>query len=384
MATSDTEMKPIRESKKTGPLYKQLYEVFRSDIASGRVSPGKELLCAALMAKKHNVGFQTVKSAYDLLTKDGYVKPSKQRGSGPVVKTKKLSMVDSISFICWYRGSMSFQISQGINKFCNENKIIYNIDQSDGTKRGLELYYKSISNPTSSGIIVLPDESPQCAKVINLAVESGVKVVFVDRLIEGVTVSSVMIDNTHGAYQATNYLLSKHSVPVYFIGNSHSPSSARDRSAGWSLAMTDHGFHDIEEYIVNVDFQETELSPCGLYIRRYIERHILDVIQFLKKHRNDEKICCFALNDHVAKAIYLAAEQEKMKIGKQIFVFGFGDFPLCENLSPDLSSVSQENHMVGYEAARLLNETMTNNTGHYINRTLCPELKIRNSSNEII
>ena len=72
------------------------------------------------------------------------------------------------------------------------------------------------------------------------------------------------------------------------------------------------------------------------------------------KTTNEKKYSIFAINDYIARAVYTAAEVRGLKIGEDIFVSSFGDLPLCEKLTVPLTSVSQSNAKVGYEAANLL------------------------------
>lgn len=86
------------------------------------------------------------------------------------------------------------------------------------------------------------------------------------------------------------------------------------------------------------------------------------------------------MNDYVARGIYRAAEELKLKIGRDVMVFGFDDLPLASCLECPLSSVRQPRREIGYEAAKLLHERIMGKVSRPVTKCLPVELIERESS----
>lgn len=63
---------PLKQDSKI-PLYEQIYEYIKKDIADGKISPGEKLPSTRLLAKYLQVSRSTVDLAYDQLLSEGYV-----------------------------------------------------------------------------------------------------------------------------------------------------------------------------------------------------------------------------------------------------------------------------------------------------------------------
>ncbi|MDR1948269.1 MAG: LacI family transcriptional regulator [Spirochaetaceae bacterium] len=70
---------------------------------------------------------------------------------------------------------------------------------------------------------------------------TGVPVVLVDRLVNGTDMDAVLSDNEGGAYELTRRLLADGFRRICFVGGDTAVSSARERIAGFSRAMTEAG-----------------------------------------------------------------------------------------------------------------------------------------------
>ncbi len=72
---------PAPEPGNGEPLYKQIYERFRSAIAQGTLQAGDRIPSARALAKELGVARGTVEGAYGLLQAEGYVQPRGQAGT---------------------------------------------------------------------------------------------------------------------------------------------------------------------------------------------------------------------------------------------------------------------------------------------------------------
>ena len=59
--------------KKSQPLYEQLYDLIKSDIAAGKIAEGEKLPSKRTFSQNLGVSTITVESAYDMLLSEGFI-----------------------------------------------------------------------------------------------------------------------------------------------------------------------------------------------------------------------------------------------------------------------------------------------------------------------
>lgn len=370
-----------RRQGKKKPLYEQLKTQLEKSIESGKITPGERLPCVSEVANLLHVGFRTVDTAFQMMGKKGLLRIDPGRGKGPVVMNNSCGKKYSLMFIKRFNNALDLKIAEGIKKYVCEMELESVIVDTPVPKNHA-CFREAIKHADTDGVILLPCEDIECVEAVKQTLDKGTSMIFVDRTIEGVDVSSVSVDHTSGAYVATLHLLDTHNIPVYHLSYCEPPSSAKDRIRGWAMAMQEHGFHDLKPYLWNVPHCESELTfsvndTCmGLQYD-----YVCEAAKELFNSCKEDKYCVFALNDFVAKGVYLAAEKMGLQIGKDVYVVGFGDYPLCEYLQVPLSSVYQSNEQVGYDAAKLLHMKLIGDSANYsIHKRIPGELRVRASS----
>ena len=368
---------------KAVPLYEQIrHQISDSIQSSGRFRDGDQLPSISLLARELDVNYRTIKSAYDLLEKDGLIKNEPNKGAvvnrRDAVAAWTAAHDLAFSFISCCHGDGYFvAVAEGIRKFALEHNLDYSlVDVGNSPERFIE----AMANPGSdrSGMLVLPLERPGYAEAIRQAVENDMKVVLIDRILPGIDVSSVESDHFTGAYLATNHLLKEHNRPVYYLGFVDKPSSCRDWVRGWSQAMFGYNFRDLDSYCFNIKAREEDLTDqADLGLEYDIEAAVR-----LFKEAKEDVYCIYAGNDFIARGVYIAAKKLGLQIGKDVFVVGYNDMPFAQSLTPPLSSIRQlpSIEQVGYEAAKLLYQHMLGIVGRPVRRLMPVELVIRESS----
>lgn len=371
-------IKVKKQKGKKLPLYKQIRYQVHSMIESGGILPGQELPSISLIAETLNVNYRTVKSAFELLEKDGVLncEPNKR----PVViqpsqKPSEISQDLCFAFIRMTGDEFFVSASAGIKRYADENDIncIF-IDILNDHDRFID----ALNHPgqSVSGLILAPYESPEYFKAISTALKDGTKMVFIDRVLPNLDISCVSADHFMGAYQAAQHLLKNHSRPVFYIGNTLEPSSCRDRVAGWTSAMHSFGYPGCSAYLIDVGYTDIEMVAENSASK---DHEVEAIVNFFDSH-NEDKYSILTSNDYIANAVYIAAERKGLKIGKDIFIAGFGDLPLASRLNQPLTTVCQNTEQVGYEAAEVLFETITGTMPKPVHRILPVDLVVRKSS----
>ncbi len=368
---------------KAVPLYEQIRHQLRDSIqAHGRFRDGDQLPSISILAKELDVNYRTIKSAYELLEKEGLITIEPNKGA--VVRRKNAmaawnaAQKLSFSFVSCRHGDGFFvAASEGIRKFAQEHKLEYNlIDVGNSPERFIEAMTNP--GPDRSGMLVLPLERPGYAEAIRQAVENDIKIVLIDRILPGIDVSSVESDHFTGAYLATNHLLKEHGRPVYYLGMVDRPSGCRDWVNGWSQAMLGYNYRNLDSYRFSIKASEgdlTEQTDLGL-------EYDIEAALRLFKEAKEDVYCIYAGNDFIARGVYIAAEELGLQIGKDVFVVGYNDMPFASSFTPPLSTIRQlpSIEQIGYEAAKLLYEHMLGTVQRPVRRLLPVELIVRQSS----
>jgi LacI family transcriptional regulator len=216
---------------------------------------------------------------------------------------------------------------------------------------------------------------------IRKIIENGINVVFVDRSFPSLNVSSICHDDFAGGYEACTHLINQHDCPVYYFGNTLRPSSSHLRYEGWFRAMRENYPHlSIDKkFILESPLPEAEAASA--FHNKWEKLFYQSACEYLNSIK-DEKLCVFAVNDDAARVFMDAAKDTGRVVGENFFIVGFGDKPFCEKIKPTLSSVMQHDKKMGYEAAALLRDIISNPdlSLHKINRNVFVQLKVRASS----
>lgn len=244
----------------------------------------------------------------------------------------------------------------------------FDITMLDGT--GEHGNYAEILNTLPDDfrqVLLFPLDIREVRDSIIAAIERGIKMIQLDRYVDGIAAPAVMFDNYAGACLATRHLLTEHGLPVYYFGNYLAPTSAAKRFEGWCNTMEEFGFDEPERYLVG----KVPLEDSDFKLNSYAE--ILEI--FLKEH--PEPFSMLAVNDVLARRVYKCCEHFQRTPGADVFLVGFDDLALCRRLTPTLSSVATDRRKLGEEALNLL---LAGPSSPGWRKLLPVQLKIRQSS----
>ena len=124
-------------------------------------------------------------------------------------------------------------------------------------------------------------------------------------------------------------------------------STDEDRLAGFRQALKDAGLG--EPIVLSYRREEGDGWPC----RRSAVKHFVPRLKELTP-----PLGVFCHNDYTAVGVYRSAEALGWTVGRDIFVVGFDDDPICVAMSPELTTVRQPAEAMGARAASLLMERL--------------------------
>ncbi|TMR21288.1 LacI family transcriptional regulator [Nonomuraea turkmeniaca] len=159
--------------------------------------------------------------------------------------------------------------------------------------------------------------------------------------------STVGATNWSGGVMATTHLLELGHTRVGFIGGPLDVQCTLDRYEGYLAAHRTFGIDPDSELVRYGDFLVSGGKRFG--------GELLD--------RDDPPTAIFAGSDLQAAGVYQAAAERGVRVPGDLSVVGFDDSPLCEMMSPPLTTVRQPLDDMANEAVRLIFEELTHPGG---------------------
>lgn len=212
-----------------------------------------------------------------------------------------------------------------------------------------------------AGVIISPSGQ---AEGVQRLIEAGTPVVVIDREVPGVTVDSVLVDNEHGAAEATAHLLAGGYRRVACITGPSTVSTAERRLRGYQKAIADGGHPYREELVRHSDFRER-----GGY----------DAMASLLDSAEPPD-AVFVGNNLMAVGALECLVARGVSVPDQLGIVGFDDLPWADLVRPALTTVGQPTYELGRTAAQLLADRITDPQRSPNTVVLKTELHVRATS----
>lgn len=175
--------------------------------------------------------------------------------------------------------------------------------------------------------------------------DSGIPVVFVDRIPENDECYKVMIDNREATFKATEHLIQQGCRRIAHYGGPPQQLMYRLRRQGYIDALAKHDMPFDENLLLTA----TKLTP---------EEGFALAEQALSLPMPPDGI--LAANDNTAVSTILYAKAKCIRIPQDLAIIGFNDDPVCTIIEPNLSSVQQPGVEMGKVAVQQLFNILDN------------------------
>jgi len=168
-------------------------------------------------------------------------------------------------------------------------------------------------------------------------IDSGIPLVFFDRVSEEVETDRVVTADFDGALIATSHLLERGCKKILHLASPQHLLIGRLRLEGYQKALTNYGITQNPAYILQCDTRKEVFELKDQILRLAPE---IDGI--------------FAVNDFTAIAAMQLLQENGYKIPDNIAVTGFGNDPIASIASPPLTTVEQRGFEMGRQAVEIL------------------------------
>ena len=261
-------------------------------------------------------------------------------------------------------------VVHGIEKIMNANGYNILLYQSNESKkhqaRGIDTFLQSRVDGIIASVTLDTDNDDDAYQEIK---KRNIPLVFFDRILETMPVSSVTIDDYKGGFIATEHLIKQGYRKILHTTAEQNLSIFKERLRGYMDALEHYGIPVDERLIVKGNF--------SLEFGRSVIKELLAA--------SLDFDAVFALEDYTAMGVMQQLMESGIKIPDQVGVIGFANEAFGSLVSPQLSTIAQQTITMGEEAARLfleLNKQEKNNPSPK-KIILDPILLVRSSSNRL-
>lgn len=174
-------------------------------------------------------------------------------------------------------------------------------------------------------------------------IDSGVPIVFFDRVSETVATDRITTNDFGGAYLATSHLLERGCSHILHLASPAHLQIGRLRREGFLKALSDH----------DIDAGGCPVLECDT--RHEVLHHKDNIIALADKIDG-----IFAVNDFTAISAIQVLQNAGFNIPAQIKVVGFGNDPIASIVSPSLTTIDQDGFMIGNQAVDILLQRIEN------------------------
>jgi DNA-binding LacI/PurR family transcriptional regulator len=227
----------------------------------------------------------------------------------------------------------------GIQQVANENGfnlILYLTNDSEETEIRI---VEELSLSSLDGLLACVSAHENNYAHFSQIIDDGLPVVFFDRVAAHIDASKVMQDDYNGAFMAVEHLIHSGYRKIAHITGPKELSLTQNRLNGYIHALEKHGMRYDPDMVVHSGFSQAD----GV-----------GDIEILFSSIGSEPDAIFAVNDRKGIGAILALKQRNILVGPQVGVIGFTNDPICEIVSPTLSTVAEPAYQVGREACSLL------------------------------
>lgn len=360
----------VRGRNKQRLLYRQLADVLRRDIGSGKLGPGAMLPSMDDLAAQYRLNKATVRQAIAELTAAGLVYSVPARGT--FVTEKNGSRTNGHSSRSLSIGWV-LSISDGGKTGRYHTEIMDSVQNALREIHGHLLIINAIGMNTAAlcrvigeaqldGIILIGGFDKE---TIRHLAGNGLPAVLIDDTCRGARIDSILVDNRGGGYQAVEYLLALGHRHIALVTGPADLQITNDRLTGALEAATAAGLAQSAIQIIHGDFQPRSGRLAAAKIIAMRQR----------------PTAVFFFNDEMASgALQTFHESSDIKVPHDISIVGFDDILWASLTQPPLTTIRVEKELMGKEAVERLKKRMTTQN-HIPETTIIPtQLVVRKTT----
>lgn len=304
-------------------------------------------------------------------TREIILNKAKEMGYQPNPLAKKLRENKSYNIgvvIPEFIGSFFPEIIIGAQKIFFDKGYQVLITQSNECYKDELQNVKTLVNSMVDGLLISLSCETKNIDYYKTIVDSGLPIVFFNRVNEAINSSRVIFDDYKWSFFATEHLIYQKFKKIFHLAGTEHLFLSKERIRGFKDAYRKHRLEIDDSYIIQSGFMMEDGDRVAQ--------------EMIKNNHIPEAI--LACGDLTAIGAMKVFKKHGYKIPEDIAFVGFSEHTLARHIDPPLTSVSQPTYEMGKAAAELLIEQIENK-GIVIPQTiqLNGKLNIRESSMKI-
>ena len=196
------------------------------------------------------------------------------------------------------------------------------------------------------GLIYAPEDI-SAEEFYDLTANCSIPTVQIDRMVQGVSSDTVLVDNSDAAYDAVTHLILRGHRRIAIITGPKSVYSAKERLVGYLRALSDNGI-----------LYDDNLVISGQYVFGTGYRALETLLEL-----PEPPTAVFVTNYDFTIGLVTAARERGVSIPDDLDIFGFDCVEICTMMRPPLPVVHQPEVQIGVLAAEYLIQRLEGYTG---------------------
>lgn len=214
-----------------------------------------------------------------------------------------------------------------------------------------------------SGLVIAPTAQERAPHLEKLA-KDGIPLVLIDRMIEGLNVDSVTVNNEGAGYQAVSHLTELGHRRIAIVSDNLQIASTSERFVGYQKALADHNIM-LDPQLIGVAGSSRENAYSAA-------TRILGL--------SESPTALFTTDNFMTEGALLAIHDRGLSVPDDISLVGFDDVDPRTLMNPSVTVVAQPIADIGQQAAQLLVRRMSGESFEPQHVQLLAELIIREST----
>ncbi|MFS0647601.1 substrate-binding domain-containing protein [Siminovitchia sp. 179-K 8D1 HS] len=230
----------------------------------------------------------------------------------------------------------STKVIRAIEDACNKENFHIIVCNADDDPVKEKQYIEMLIAKQVDGLIIFPTGGNY--ELYSEMTEKGFPLVFIDRLVKGLAVDSVLLDNKHAMELAVKHLVDKGHSKIGIVTTSllRNVTPRVERVSGFVETMNKQGLEVNNEWIKGLEIQE-------------IQNGLKQMLS-----QNPSPTAIIAGNDLTMMEILRYAVKNNLNIPKDFALIGVDELAFADIFTPSLSTISQPAFKMGNAAATLL------------------------------
>jgi GntR family transcriptional regulator, arabinose operon transcriptional repressor len=352
------------------PKYEQLKQAIKAQIQDGTWAPGDQLPSENSLCQQFGVSKITVKKAKDDLIAEGVLENLPGRKGAFIRAKRRTPSADFVGVAIDDLKEHPFgDMLKGIEDQLWQHGLhpILCSTYSDVAK--IEAYFQALLQRDVAGVIFTPVKgvsgSQENQRILKLLAERQIPFVLIDRYIPECFVHTVISNNYYASKELINILIKKKHTRILTLAGVEC-SSIDERLQGYRDALQEAGLPVDPNLIIR----------CAEPLLQFDQKPRRDELERIRAliEKAGDFTACYPLNAVLQLPLEAIFQTDK-NLGKELEIVTYDDITKeLHNLTNHVALVKQPAYQMGWEAARLLIETIEKPEHPQVQMTLKAEI----------